>query len=307
MSKKAKIFDIQGLSVHDGPGNRTLIFLQGCTLNCDWCSNPEGISQTPVLLYNSEKCRLDGNCVKDCSFDAIAINNEKLLISRDFCQDCLDYACLNNCYTKALSISSKEMTISELMKIIQRDRSFWGQDGGITLSGGEPLLQIDFVEEFLKQVYTSYIHTAIETCGNVPWKYFKSVLAFLDWIFFDLKHTDTVSHKSSTGSGNELILENLKRLSKEFEGRLIVRIPIIPGFNDSDEILEDYINFFKKNNIHEINLLPLHHLGKEKYAKLGREYSMDINTTPSVDDLKQIAGIFKKAGLNCYTGSNTPF
>lgn len=307
MTAVAHIFDIQGLSVHDGPGNRTLVFFQGCTLNCDWCSNPEGISQTPILLYDTEKCRLDGNCVKDCSFGAIEIKNEQLIISRSFCKDCSDYACLNNCYTKALSISSKKISVSELMRIIQRDRSFWGQDGGITLSGGEPLLQIDFVEEFLKQSYESYIHTAIETCGNVPWQNFERIMPFLDWIFFDLKHPDTLSHENTTGVGNELILENVKRLSKEFEGRLIIRIPVIPGFNNSDEIIEDYIDFFKDNNIQEINLLPLHHLGKEKYSKLGRDYSMDINISPAIKEMKQMAITFTNAGFNCYIDSNTPF
>ncbi len=246
MDLKAYIFDIQGLSVHDGPGCRTLVFMQGCTLNCNWCSNPEGISNSPVLLYNSEKCRLDGNCVTDCSFDAIEINNNQLLINRNFCKDCNDYACIKNCYTKALSISAKEMSVEELMKIIVRDRQFWGQDGGITLSGGEPLLQIDFVEELLKRCYDSYIHTAIETCGNIPWSYFERVMPYLDWIFIDLKNPDKLKHKDATGTGNELIMVNATRLSKEFKGRLIIRIPVIPGFNNTNEILESYIHFFKK-------------------------------------------------------------
>ena len=307
MTSVANIFDIQGLSVHDGPGNRTLVFFQGCTLNCDWCSNPEGISQTPILLYEVEKCRLDGNCVKDCTFGAIEIKDEKLLINRNLCKECSDYACLKNCYTKALSISSKEMNVAELMKIIQRDRSFWGQDGGITLSGGEPLLQIDFVEEFLKQSYASYIHTAIETCGNIPWQNFERTMPNLDWIFFDLKHPDTLFHKNATGVGNKLILENVKRLSKEFKGRLIIRIPVIPRFNNSNENVKQYIDFLKENNIQEINLLPLHHLGKEKYQKLGRDYSMDLNNRPSLKDMKQMAVTFEYAGFNCYTGSSTPF
>ncbi|VAW29717.1 Pyruvate formate-lyase activating enzyme, partial [hydrothermal vent metagenome] len=146
MELKANIFDIQGLSVHDGPGCRTLIFMQGCTLNCKWCSNPEGISWKPVLVYNVEKCRLDGNCVRDCTFNAIEIKDNRLVIHRELCKDCNDYSCLKNCYTKALRVSAKEMSIPELMKIVQRDRQFWGNGGGITLSGGEPLLQIDFAE-----------------------------------------------------------------------------------------------------------------------------------------------------------------
>jgi len=199
------------------------------------------------------------------------------------------------------------MSIAELMKIIKRDRQFWGQDGGITLSGGEPLLQIDFAEELLKQCYDSYIHTAIETCGNIPWKYFERALPYLDWIFLDLKNPDTLMHKEATGYGNELILNNAKRLSNVFKGRLIVRIPVIPGFNNADETLKSYIDFIKESNISEVNLLPLHHLGREKYKKLGRNYSMDINNTPSTKELEQIKDTFNKSGITCYTGSYTPF
>jgi len=307
VTPKAYIFDIQGLSVHDGPGCRTLVFMQGCTLNCDWCSNPEGINKTPILLYNSEKCRLDGNCVEDCTFDAIEIVNNQLLVNRDYCKDCSDYACLKNCYTKALSVSAKEMGVVELMKIINRDRHFWGQDGGMTLSGGEPLLQIAFVEELLQQCYESYIHTAIETCGNVPWKNFEKVLPFLDWIFFDLKNPDNLIHQQSTGSGNEQILHNLARLSKEFKGRLIIRIPVIPGYNNTDRILKNYITFFKDNNISEVNLLPLHHLGREKYPLVGRSYPMDLNSTPSIIQMEQMASAFKDSGITSYNGSYTPF
>jgi len=307
VNPKAYIFDIQGLSVHDGPGCRTLVFMQGCSLNCNWCSNPEGISKAPVLLYNVDKCRLDGNCVTDCTFDAIKIINDKLLINRENCKNCSDYSCLNNCYTKALSISAKEMGVTELMKIINRDRQFWGKDGGITLSGGEPILQIDFAEELLKQCYDSYIHTAIETCGNIPWSYFERVMPYLDWIFFDLKNPDNLMHKEAVGSGNELILGNVAKLSKEFKGRLIVRIPVIPGYNNTFEIVKEYIRFFKDNNITEVNLLPLHHLGREKYGLLGRSYLMDINSTPSKSEMEQVTVAFADSGIESYIGSYTPF
>ncbi len=307
MNPKAYIFDIQGLSVHDGPGCRTLVFMQGCTLNCDWCSNPEGISKHPILLYNSEKCRLDGNCVTDCTFDAIEIIDKQLIIDRDYCKNCSDYACLKNCYTKALSVSAKEMGVEELMKIINRDRQFWGQGGGITLSGGEPLLQIDFVEELLKACYDSYIHTAIETCGNVPFSYFQRVLPYLDWIFFDLKNPDSLLHKEGTGSENEQILDNVAGLSKEFKGRLIIRIPVIPGYNNTAETLKSYIHFFKENKISEVNLLPLHHLGREKYNLVSRSYPMDINNTPSIIEMEKMASALADSGITSYTGSYTPF
>jgi glycyl-radical enzyme activating protein len=304
---KANIFDIQGLSVHDGPGCRTLIFMQGCTLNCNWCSNPEGINIKPTLLYNSDYCRLDGNCIKDCNFNAIEINNNKLLIDRSLCEKCNEYPCLNNCYTKALSISSSELSVNDLMKIVKRDRQFWGLEGGITFSGGEPLLQINFVEEVLKQSHEAYIHTAIETCGNIPWENYERVLPYLDWIFFDLKNPDADLHKEATGAKNNVIMRNLALLSQEFEGRLIVRIPVIPGFNTSPELLKRYVSFFKDHNISEVNILPLHHLGREKYSKLGRNYPMAIDNIPSETLMEEICNTLAYFGINCYQDSSTPF
>ena len=307
MELKANIFDIQGLSVHDGPGCRTVVFMQGCTLNCDWCSNPEGINLSHELFYDVSKCRLDGACVNDCKFDAIKIQDDKLIIDRNICKSCKDFSCLNNCYTKALSISSKEINISDLMEIIKRDRHFWGKDGGLTLSGGEPLLQIDFVVEILKKSYDAYIHTAIETCGNIPWQNYEKTIPYLDWIFFDLKNIDTNLHKIKTGASNKQILSNLTKLSKEFKGRLIVRIPVIPNYNNSSEILNKYIKFFKENNISEVNLLPLHHLGREKYQMLQKDYKMDTKNIPTKEDMFEISSIFKNLGLKCYIGSSTPF
>lgn len=295
------------MSVHDGPGCRTLIFMQGCTLHCSWCSNPEGISQNPSLLYNSEKCRLDGNCVMDCPYNAIKITDQKLSINRKLCTNCKDYKCLTNCYTKALRISSQEYSVEELLKIVNRDRQFWGQDGGVTLSGGEPLLQIDFVEEFLRRCHDAYIHTAIETCGNLPWDYYERVLPYLDWIFIDFKHPDPKIHMIETGATNNSILSNIEKLSNKFEGKLIVRIPIIPDYNNTAEAIEAYIRFFLKNNIKEVNILPLHHLGREKYNLIGKEYKMSSLKTPSQKQMKEIEKTYTGAGIVCYTGSVTPF
>lgn len=307
MEVKANIFDIQGLSVHDGPGCRTVIFMQGCTLNCAWCSNPEGISRSPEILYDVSKCRLDGACIADCKLDAIKITENKLIIDRNICQTCVEYTCLNNCYTNALSISSKEMDISEVMKIIKRDRQFWGKDGGLTLSGGEPLLQIDFAEQILKKSYDAYIHTAIETCGSVAWQNYERVLPYLDWIFYDIKNIDSNLHKNLTGSENKLILSNISRLAKEFKGRLIVRFPVIPNFNTNIDLINKYITFFNDNNISEVNLLPLHHLGREKYQMLQRDYKMNTDNIPTRENMFEIADLFKNANIKCYIGSATPF
>jgi pyruvate formate lyase activating enzyme len=304
---KGFIFDIQGLSVHDGPGCRTLIFLNGCSLNCIWCSNPEGISRKPSLMYYSSKCILCGDCVKNCPQNALKIENEKLIISRQYCAICENHSCIGGCYTDALKSGGYEITVSKLFEIIQRDRQFWGSKGGITLTGGEPLLQIDFAKEILSKCHKAYIHTAIETCGNIPWKNFQSIIPYLDWIFFDLKHFNNEQHKTATNAGNELILENAKKLSKEFEGRLLFRLPLIPGFNDSKENINSMISFIKESGRNEINILPLHHLGREKYQMLNLEYFGSKFPVSTNNNLRDIEKVFRTSGIDCYLGSETPF
>lgn len=301
------IFDIQGLSVHDGPGCRTVLFMQGCTLNCIWCSNPEGINLKHSILYNIDKCRLDGNCMRDCKYNAISLTNQNIVINRQLCTTCTTFDCVKNCYTKALTISSKKYHIDEIMKVLNRDRNFWGKEGGLTISGGEPLLQIDFIETLLHRCYDSYIHTAVETCGNIPWANFERTMQFLDWIFIDFKHPDNVAHKRLTGSSNEIIKNNISMLRKHFSGRLVIRIPIIPEVNNTKEALQGYLAFFTENKIKEINLLPLHHLGKEKYPLNNKEYRASGLNTPSKEEMETVQQYFNDNGLLCYLGNQTPF
>lgn len=304
---KGKIFDIQGLSVHDGPGCRTLIFLTGCTLDCFWCSNPEGISKTFIPLYFKSKCIYCGNCIKECTKGAIRKVENEINILRDICLRCEDKRCISACYTDALKLSGFDISTTELLRIIQRDRQFWGSEGGITLSGGEPLLQIDFAEEVLKNSHDSYIHTAIETCGNVPYKNFQRVIPYLDWIFFDLKHFDSEKHKAATGNNNWLIIENAKQLAQDFNGRLIFRLPLIPNFNDSIENVNSIILFLKEIGKNEINILPLHHLGREKYSVIKKEYLGYNYPIPIEENLKKIKQKFTEMGIICYLGEKTPF
>jgi len=304
---EAKIFDIQGLSMHDGPGCRTLIFLTGCTLHCFWCSNPEGIPTKPPLLYYHPNCILCGNCVKACPYEALEIDRDRIKIQREKCLICENVGCVKDCLTNALRLGGYDIALPELLKIIKRDSNYWGTNGGITLTGGEPLLQIDFVAELLKECFDSYIHTAIETCGNLPWSYFKRVIPHLDWIFFDIKHMDSREHEIATGSCNSLILDNAKKLAADFTGRLIFRLPLIPGFNDSESNLLDTVSFLKKIRKTEINILPLHHLGSEKYKMLDKDYNIGAHPVPSLVDLIAAQKIFTNAGISCYIGSQTPF
>ena len=302
-----KIFDIQGFSVHDGPGARTLIFLKGCTLDCLWCSNPEGIGASNVLLYYVPKCIKCGNCALACSHNAIHLKEETLTINRDICKKCKDYTCVQNCYTDALRLCGKDVTVDELFLIIQRDRHFWGVGGGVTFTGGEPLLQVDFISKLLEKCYNAYVHTAIETCGNVPWKNFEKTIDHIDWIFFDLKHIDPKQHKKGTGQNNTEIINNIFKLNETFKGRVVFRLPFIPGFNNSNENLEGIARLISETKWKEINILPLHHLGSEKYTFLGTDYKGFQYSIPSISELKQAQAIFEKFKIQCYIGSETSF
>ena len=302
-----KIFDIQGFSVHDGPGARSLIFLKGCSLNCFWCSNPEGISKSIIPLYYSSKCIACGNCIKACTNNAIQLIEGNIKIDRNICEKCDDHSCNVNCYTDALRMSGRSITVDELFSVIQRDRQYWGNEGGITLSGGEPLLQIDFVSNLLEKCYNSYIHTAIETCGHVPWKNFEKTIEYLDWIFFDLKHMNSEQHLSATGQHNKTIINNVKKLNENFKGRVVFRLPLIPGFNSSKKNLKEIANLISETKWKEINILPLHHLGREKYQLLGIKYKGIKYNLPTTLELNSAKNIFEKLGIKCFTSHETPF
>lgn len=302
-----KIFDIQGFSVHDGPGARSLIFLKGCTLNCFWCSNPEGISRSNIPLYYSSKCIACGNCSTACTNNAVQLEEGKIVIDRIICEKCNDHTCIENCYTDALRMSGRNISVDELFSIIQRDRQYWGDKGGITLTGGEPLLQIDFVSDLLEKCYNAYIHTAIETCGHIPWKNFERTVDYLDWIFYDLKHIDSGQHKTGTGYVNTTVINNVRKLNETFKGKLIFRMPYIPGFNSTKENLERTADLISETKWKEINILPLHHLGKEKYRLLGMEYKGENYFSPSYNELKDAQAIFEKYDIKCFIGNETPF
>jgi pyruvate formate lyase activating enzyme len=301
------IFDIQGFSVHDGPGCRTLIFLKGCSMQCNWCSNPEGIRLFPEPLYDRSKCTMDLACMKACPEEAITVSDQSLRIHRDQCRTCPSFACVESCFTGAIRKAGYFIHTSDLMKKIQRDRHYWGSDGGITLTGGEPFLQPVFAQELLKKCFTSLIHTSVETCGNVPWNNLEPSLEWLEWVFFDLKHIDPERHKKATGVGNKQILKNARQLSQHFSGRLIFRIPFVKGFNDDEESLSAFADFILSLGKKEVNLLPLHHLGREKYRLLHQEYYTEDFSVPSRDDLLRARDFLEERGFDCYIGSDTPF
>ncbi len=306
---KGNIFDVQGFSVHDGPGCRTLIFLKGCTLKCKWCSNPEGQSSYLIPMYNKEKCILDGSCIKSCPNKAISIFNNELVINRKLCSNCETQICAEKCTTGALRIAGLSITLNELIGKVEHDRQYWGDQGGITLTGGEPLMHHAFATELLKRCYNKYIHTAIETCGDVKWDIYKEAIKYLDWIFLDIKFFDKEKHIAYAGTSNEQILNNARKLAENFKGRLIFRTVIVPGYNTNHKDITELATFLSSLNRPdtEVNILPVHHLSKEKYRMLDLKYYIDNLKIPSNVEMEKIKSIFESYNLKCYIGNNTPF
>jgi len=265
--------------------------------------------------------------VNDCLHAAITISkkgeNNQLSFNRELCAKCSNYNCAKACCSGALSIGGYEISVEDLYTRINRDRQYWGAGGGITLTGGEPFAQPEFAGNFLKRCYDACIHTAVETCGNVPWENFEKVLPYLDWIFYDLKTlNESQSHlftrppvrlsagplvRSSTCPPLPQILSNARRLASEFPGRLIFRLPVIPGFNDNKDNINETTRFILATGRKEINILPLHHFGREKYNLLGIHYGMSEIEIPTKVEIQKIADQFTAMGITCYTGSETPF
>lgn len=303
------IFDIQGFSVHDGPGCRTLIFMSGCPLRCSWCSNPEGQNSKPKLLYFSSKCNCSSfYCISACTNKAVEKYEGILKFDRTKCNTCTNFECIETCPKGALKKSAEYYTKDELIKIIKRDRNYWGEKGGITFGGGDPIFQADFVRVLMKKCREMYINTAVETSAYGNKSNFFKLMEFSDWAFIDIKHMDTKLHKQETGKGNEDILQNIINLKKsEWPGRLIIRFPVISGYNDSSENLKQTAQFLKNSGIKEINIIPYHMLGESKYKELGMECSFSNSKVPKAEVINNIQEFFLNEGLLCYLGHKTPF
>jgi len=293
------IFDIQRYSIYDGPGIRTLIFMKGCSLRCLWCSNPEGQLSYPEIMYSAKKCIKCWECLPMCHHKAILKNNNSNInINRENCINC--GKCSSVCYSEALQLVGKYITIDEVLRLIEKDKTFYDvSDGGVTLSGGEPLSQIEFTKELLKACKNKGINTAIETCGYTDWKNIESMIELVDTFFYDIKHMEPKNHLRLTGVSNEVILENLKKLSK-LHSNIIVRFPLIPGYNDQEENLDLTVKFFNPlNNIKRIEVLPYHKFGVNKYKRLGKDYKLkDLRSFSNKDKEFQVVKKFFKDNIN---------
>lgn len=270
MKKTCCIFDIQRFSVHDGPGIRTNVFLKGCQLRCRWCCNPESQSAYPELMFQPQSCIGCGNCVAACTTGAAEQRDGAILFHRERCIGC--GACVDGCYADARYVKGTDMSADEVMEEILKDRSFYEESGGgVTFSGGEPLLHAEFVREVMKACKERNIHTAVETCGHAAWESIRKVAAYTDLFLYDIKHMDSGRHRAFTGQGNELIQENIRRLS-QLGGSIIIRVPVIPTFNMDTESLAAIIQFAEEIGVRHVNFLPYHRYASGKYALLGRAY-----------------------------------
>ena len=276
--KTAVLFDIGRFRSTDGPGIRTILFFKGCPLRCQWCSNPFGLAGAPQLAVNPAKCTGCGKCVPVCPEKANSlVPGEKITVDFAACETC--GKCVPVCPGGARTISGQTYTPYELYREAAKDAAFYRKGGGgVTLSGGEALVQWEAAAETLRLCRSNYINTCLETSAFAPWEHLWAVAQFCNTVFVDLKHMDSQRHEEGTGVPNEQILENIQQLCRELPkrgGKVILRLPLIPGYNDREADVLAAARFAAGLEGHlEINLLPYHDLGRSKYEMIGQDYPM---------------------------------
>jgi len=289
------IFNIQRYSIHDGPGIRTTVFLKGCPLNCWWCQNPESQLSGQEMVFWEDRCIGCGACALNCPSKAIQIKVGKPVTNKNRCDLCGE--CSRLCPAQAREIIGSKITVDEVIKEIEKDLIFYEESGGgVTFSGGEPLSQSGFLEILLEGCKEKKIHTAVDTSGYIPWKILERISSKVDLFLYDLKIMDDKRHKRYTGASNELILENLRRLSL-IHSNIFVRFPVIPGINDNDQNIKGMGEFLSSLKITQIDLLPYHYIGIDKYRRLERTYKLVDIRPPSEVRLSEISMILKKFNL----------
>jgi pyruvate formate lyase activating enzyme len=276
------VFDIQRSSLHDGPGIRTAVFLKGCPLNCIWCHNPESRSSQKEISFRPETCALCGECVQTCKHDAHLIEVGIHIYNRSLCEQCGE--CVEKCLYEAIKLAGREMTTADVMAIVRRDRPFYEQSGGgLTITGGEPMLQSDFALELLRTAKAEGMHTCLDTCGWASRHAYEQVLPFVDMFLYDIKATSPETHKRLTGVSNELILSNLDLLVRQ-GARIRLRCPLVPGINDTPDHLAGIATLSRRYpDLDGIDVMPYHATGNAKYERFGLTNPLpDLKTTDDV-------------------------
>ena len=290
------VFDIQRFSVHDGPGIRTLVFLKGCPLRCWWCDNPEGQEASPELAFRRSLCIGCGECVPACPRQALRLEGTSLEIDASLCDLCGE--CVQACGPEALSIVGRWMTLEQVLSEVERDLVFYDtSQGGLTVSGGEPLHQPNFVQALFEAAKARGISTALETSGYAPWPSLERIARWTDLVLYDIKHTDPLTHRRLTGESNSLVLENVRRLAT-LGARVVVRYPVVPGLTDDPDDADALFRLVGAlPGVEEVQLLPYHRLGESKYAMLRRPYTLKGLLPPSHQAMERLSELAKRRGL----------
>lgn len=293
------VFDIKKYSIHDGPGLRTTVHLKGCPLSCWWCHNPESISVRPAVLFRAERCIGCGKCANVCSEGAIAASGGGLSFDRALCVGC--GACEEACPAGARDLCGREMTVESLMDELRRDEIFF-REGGVTFSGGEPLMQPDFLIAALEACGLEGYHRTVDTCGFVQGESLLEAGRNAELFLYDLKHMDSEKHKLYTGVGNEIILENLVRLTGA-GAAVNIRFPFMPGINSDDRNAAELAAFVSGlKGIISVSILPYHTVAKGKHDRWGMEYRLPDMLTPAEHQLRRAARVIESYGLTVNIG-----
>lgn len=299
MPGTAAIFNIQRFSTHDGPGIRTTVFFKGCPLSCWWCHNPESQSFRPDILYYEERCRHCGDCISACPNHNLS-DTGGLVRTGDHCAHC--GKCAEACVAEARRLAGRRVTVAELLAEVEKDLVFFDESGGgVTLSGGEPASQAAFAIDFLNACRDRAIPTAVETCGLSPPPTFVRFARAAAMVFFDLKLMDDEAHRRYTGVSNRVILSNLEALVSAGH-RLVVRIPVVPGVNDSEAEIARFADYLSGLRVSMVELLPFHRIGLEKYQRLGWPYRAAGISEPPPERMAHFQSVLAKTGLTVHIG-----
>ncbi len=301
VDKKVWVFNIERFAIHDGPGIRTCVFLQGCPLRCQWCANPESQVRGVQLLHLDTKCSGCGRCAKECPNRAIVIQDGKAVFDRGKCTRC--GVCVKACLQQANQLSGKQMSLDEIRETVMRDADYYKTSGGgVTFSGGEAMAYAGELLELVQKLKESGISVAVETCGQTAWDQFKVLLPYVDIFLYDLKSLHSNVLKQYTGGDVKVITHNLERLAESCGEKIVLRIPVIPGVNFSKEDIEEMLCYARKLGIEKVDLLPYHTLGMVKYKQLGLEYPFHCRRSLGAEELKELKEIGDAMGLSVTIG-----